>query len=399
MNNPAGPLAKLRHSPLTLAAACFVAMGAYGASVTHFGPSVTTFQDTWEVSRGTVGTLYAVFSVFFLAAVVFGGWIYRRLGGRRMMLWSVGGMILGAVSFALSGHVALALVAMALSGLSGGAMEAVANTAISEAFTRQRSFYLNLLHMFFGFGAVIGPRMAGYSLASSGHWRGAYLASAGLMLIAYGLGWLYDGYAPAEDTTPATKSPRRSLEPQFWLVFLAMAVYVGTEVTINNWSPTYMEEVLGLTKAEAATNLSFYFLFFAGGRLVCSWLSRTIAPQQIVLCLSLGSVGAFLLALSVPGWAMFLVMPLLGLCFSGLFANLLALGGALFPEDAPKATATLVTAMGAGNLVFPWLVGSLSESLGIARAMGIMVWALVAVAAVGYWATVTPLRKRSPSVA
>src|SRR6266498_1836177 len=159
------------------------------------------------------------------------------------------------------------------------------------------------------------------ALASLGvGWRGVFFAAAGVMLIIFIVNFLLLKESPREigEAEPRANplnlvdehegSAKAALKwaltaflrsPAFWIV---CSLSLGTTLlreTFNTWTPTYFTEVVGLSKADAASKSALFPLFGGVSVLLAGFISDKLGRNGraliILIGLLLSSAGLWLL--------------------------------------------------------------------------------------------------------
>jgi fucose permease len=383
--------ARMRERRYVAAASCWGALLAHALGMTMFGPLVTVIEAQFAITRLGTSFLWLVLAISFLPAVLAGRRLVERWGDRNVLAWGCFGLAGGLVGFSLSGRLAAGVASLVLVGLAGGALQIGANSAVARLFPVNRTLHMNLLHLFFGIGAISGPRLLAGILDAGLPWSRAYWIAASVAGLAGVLALLRDlGCAPEGGTlqrrSPAVAGDGAGSPAPAGAVMsggssllhrerairhgvLFMALYVGAEVSLSVWGPAYMEEELGLAKGVAAAGLSDFWLAMTVGRFLCVPLARLVRGSVLLVGLATG--GFLSITLFARGAAGVATPALLvaGLFFSGIFPTMFALLGDRFPNSIPRITGLVMTAAAVGNLVIPWLVGLCASLLGQRAAM------------------------------
>src|SRR5690606_22405915 len=114
------------------------------------------------------------------------------------------------------------------------------------------------------------PLLVGWFAHSLGDWRWAL----GLMAFAPFLMFLLfrrdSSPAPASSPTEDLSQRKRPLPPLFWLFWAGIVLGVSAEFCMIFWSADYIEQVLGLTKADSAQAVSLFLAGMIAGRILGS---------------------------------------------------------------------------------------------------------------------------------
>jgi fucose permease len=139
------------------------------------------------------------------------------------------------------------------------------------------------------------------------------------------------------------------------------------------WGADFLEKVVGLSKIDASTLMTLFFVGAVASRLVGSRLTRIMPSARLLL---------MALAITLAGFLLFWLAPSAALNVAGLFvtglgvANLypltLAVTTSLAPEQANIASARTSMASGLAILVGPQILGAVADQFGINRAYGVV---------------------------
>ena len=167
---------------LVVSCISFFALGWLAAVL---GPALNDLAAQNNTDLSTIGSIFLLSFLGGLPAQAIAGMVSDRSGQRPVLIAGVLLLGLSAFGVAFSPALALTLGFSLVWGLGFGTLDIGHNVLIAELYA-QRVNVMNLLHVFFGVGAVVSPAAAGLSLelwdsAPGGVvWRGADAADAAL---------------------------------------------------------------------------------------------------------------------------------------------------------------------------------------------------------------------------
>lgn len=348
----------------------------FGMTNTMSGPLLPSLRLDYQLSLSQAGSLFTVQFVGFILSVLVGGVIADTFGKRTFVLVGTAVLTCGLVLIGCFHNAWLLTVGFFTVGIGFGGFDAGLAPLVGDLNSDRRAFALNLLHTFFGVGALLGPLWAGYIVASSVAWRYAYLAMAAcslLFLLAFGTRNITPRYREGN----ASPSPERfaSLLVDRRLVLLAglVCVYVGLESGVGAWVFSFLTEALKTTPEVATSAVSLFWASLTLGRLLSAYASERLGHELFILCCCAGSVVAGLPLTMGPGVRAALVSCVaLGFFFSGIFPTVIAQGTSLFPGSTGSVTGMLVAAGAAGGALVPWLIGLVSDAFSLSRGMALI---------------------------
>jgi fucose permease len=359
-----------RSSSLLLAFFGFVLVGISSGANGVLLPSLSAF---YHVGDAVLGLLFLVSSVGYFLSALGSGLLMERLGLKWLLGLGALAFLFGLLGFGVRLPFVLLLVARLLIGLGAGIIETGFNVFII-ALPRHTTL-LNYLHAFFGAGALIGPLLAATILALSWGWNTTYFLVAGLSLtLALGIAIGFD--SPSKQPPPEEESAvqgnvlKATLQlPLVWFAALFLLVYVGIEVSLGNWSYSFLLEARHQETVLAGWVVSGYWLGLTLGRFILQALAERLGVSTSMLmsaCLIGVAIGLMLIWLVPLG-----VVAAVGFCFIGfslapIYPLTVALTPKLVPSRlGPSAVGMLVSVSIIGLALFPWAAGVLAQALGI----------------------------------
>ncbi len=154
--------------------------------------------------------------------------------------------------------------------------------------------------------------------------------------------------------------------PHLVLGALAIFLYVGAEVSIGSFLVNFLglQEIAGLSEADAAHYIAFYWGGAMVGRFIGAILMRRVRPGLVLACHAAGAIALVSTAIlgsgSLAMWAILLV----GLCNSIMFPTIFSLAVNKLGRHTSQGSGILCLAIVGGALV-PLLQGVLADSIGI----------------------------------
>lgn len=362
----------------TLAATCSMFL-AFGIGVAGLGPALPDLARASGSSPGAIGGVFTALFLGALAAQLGVGRLNDRLGPRAPLL--VATLLFGAgiLGMTVSRALPWTLACAAIAGLGHGTLVVSAHVLVAGLFPARPAAALNLMNAFFGVGATVGPTIAGFALDQWQTSLPALRLGAGWMLVHVVAIPLFAGPARAMSGQAVSAGPRPWRAPVLWILGAMAFMYVGLENGMNGWTATYLERATGLAAADAARATSGFWLALTCGRLASAALGTRLAPENLLLLGTAGSLaGGALLAMSSAMEPTIAAVLLIGLGFGPVFPTVAAITTARFHGASGAATGVVVAVGSAGGASLPLLQGVLLEQRGpVASALMILAGAAV----------------------
>lgn len=369
----------------------FAFMAAFALSGTMFSTALPKIIDDYRLSLGQAGLFPVCTSAGNLLAMLLTGLVGDRL--KKSLFSGAAFLGMGAMLLliSLTPPFAALLLLMTLLGVLSSALNLIVTAYVSDLYGERRSRYINLLHVCFGVGSLLGPLYPMLLGRLGLAWRYAYLGLAAAVLLCGG------GYfltlarkgEPAPALSPDTGGGARALGYRQLLncrgmpaLCLMSFMYMGGhQGAFSTWFQTYLQISDPAAYPEAFTSvcMTLYWVGMVLSRLLGAALPRRIAPRSVILCGSALGMIALTLGLVVgqrPFWP--LAAAVLGMATGVIYPLTFAISCQWFPHSSARVSSFVGVFSSLGSLVFGYLVGGVAEK-SFEAAMWIPVGALAAV--------------------
>jgi fucose permease len=353
---------------------------------------IRDIQAAFRVDDAGMGLAYFGNSIMYVAGSMATAILARHV--QRRVLMAVGPALvgLGFVGVGLIDAWPGFLLAYLAVGLGNGILDSGMNALFLDLFPG-RAAMLNRLHLFFAIGAFSAPLVAGAIAGAGLPWQSMALGT-GLVGVLIGLamatralpahpeheaaGERAGGAAPGGGgpggpapggEEPGIGGPGAGRVGLWPLVVLGVAIacYVAAELGVSSWLVRYLDEA----PVQVATlALSLFWASLGVGRLVISFVIDRVGATRLAAVASVVFGAAVLVAVIAPS------LPLVVACFAiagfaaaPVFPVIMTLGGWIYPGRASTVASVLLSAGLVGSVVYPPLMGVVSEGIGLGVAM------------------------------
>jgi fucose permease len=352
---------------LTFSFIIFISMGMLSAAL---GPSL---DDLAKQTGSSLDMLGAIFTASFLGTMLTQatvGPVNDRVGQRPLLLAGITLIVAGMISILLSHTLWLTLISSAVFGMGFGALDVSTNVLIAEVFAARSVPVLNLLHVFFGVGSVIGPALASGALKL---WDSALPALVvGIVVALIPVAWMVRlAGGPVHAKNDPTEPPPGKFSyrtPLLWALGVILMLYVGVEAGLGAWITTYADRSTALSKDTAALLASGFWFALTVGRVAGAiWGGRFQAFTVLGASLWGMLAGGALLILGNGSIALTALAVLVTGLFAGPpFPTVIAITTRTFRSGPGKATGAVVSIASLGSAGLPWLQGVVLDRAGTA---------------------------------
>jgi len=308
------------------------------------------------------GDLFLLLFAGVCFATVAVGPLIDRFGNKLVLLVSSVLVTLALLEFSVAHSLLSAAVASVVIGLGGGGLNTACNVLTSELYEGKRGPMLNLLGIFYGFGALFIPLLTA-SITSLLPMSRLLLFTAALPA----LGAIAYALLPFPAAREGHGMSWREIVvvvryPGLLLFGTLLFMESGNEAVLAGWTSTY------LGHAGAAAQLATWVLagYWAGlmlGRFSATRLLRYLGDTQLVLLNAVASIVGCALLLGARSVAVLAVaVAFTGIAQSAIYPTTLAMIGDRYSRYAGTVFGVLFAIGLAGGAVFPWGVGQISQA-------------------------------------
>ncbi|MEE4332541.1 MFS transporter [Pseudomonas alliivorans] len=352
--------------------------GLFGAQQGMLGPLMPFLRAEFSLDLRWTGLHFAAYALGLVLIGVPYRWLERKppvIGTGRI---AIGSIIVASGFFAMAAGLPMTLPGSVVLGFSGGLVMAVGQAMLGRRYGEQAAAKLVEAHIVAGLCVLGGALLVGAATALGLSWRAAPLLISAWALLMFCVP--SDLHRTEARTTPATAStgaPADALPaPRLTRLSLWALVILGisAEWGVGFWGAEYMKTHVQTSASVAATLMSLYFAGTVCGRLASSFALRRLSPLSLLTTVIFSAIATLLVLSMIQGLAGTAVFTfVLGACLGNFFP--LILGSAM--RVAPHASSALSTqasqAVGVALLLAPFLLGLLSERIGVEAAFSLLI--------------------------
>jgi FHS family Na+ dependent glucose MFS transporter 1 len=340
--------------------AAFVALGLASASL---GPTLRSLADNTQTEISTIGLLFTMRALGYLAGAVLSGFLYDRLRGHPIMGLALLGLAALMALTPLTPLLAAIIVIFLLLGVAEGFVDVGGNTLLVWAHRDDVGPHMNGLHFCFGVGAFIAPIIIAQVVTLGGATLWSYWALAALCLPA-AVALMRLPSPTALRTAEAHASPPTN----YWLVAvfaLFFLLFVAAELGFGGWLASYAQALQLADEATAAYLTSAYWGALTVGRLLAIPIAARLRPRTILIGDLLGCVASIIVIVVWPQslLALWIGAIGMGLAMASIFPTTISFAARRMAITG-RVTSCLLVGVSIGAMTVPWLIGRLFEQMG-----------------------------------
>ncbi|MFA0996980.1 MULTISPECIES: MFS transporter [Pseudomonas syringae group] len=353
----------------------YLMFGLFGAQQGMLGPLMPFLRAEFDLDLRWTGLHFTAYALGLVLIGIPWRWLERRqlpVGTGRI---AVGSVVLASGLFAIAGGLPMTLPGSVLMGLSGGLVMAVGQAMLGKRYRQQAAAKLVEAHIVAGLCVLAGALLVGAATAIGLSWRVVPLivSACALMMFCAPL----TIHQPHADHTGLskmaadTRHPPRMTRLSLWaLVILGISAEWG----VGFWGAEYIKTHVQTSASVAATLMSLYFAGTVCGRLASSYALRRFSPQALLTTVTVSAIATLLVLSSIEGLVGTAIFTFtLGACLGNFFPLILGTAMRAAPDASSVLSAQASQAVGVALLLAPFLLGLLSERIGVEAAFSLLI--------------------------
>jgi fucose permease len=154
-------------------------------------------------------------------------------------------------------------------------------------------------------------------------------------------------------------SGHRTVPTALVLIGVLVFLYGGVESGFSGWAPTYLEQTLGISPADAALAMSAYWSSYLAGRIVSTLLALRVGPATVLWgsLAVLAAGGVCLVAGLGQRLPTTVALVLLGGATGPIYPSMFGVVTSRFADRAAFAVSTVAAIGCVGAILLPWGMG------------------------------------------
>ena len=346
----------------------FANMALLGFLNSMRGVSFPLIRNNFNAPYNAMGLMSALSLLAMVGFCAASGYYMDRHGLKKNLITGFFFLVLGAGSLYFSSAFWMALGFYLILQAGFGFFEIGLNGMGVRIFTVKTGLMMNLLHFFYGVGAIAGPRFIGHVVNRGFRWQEVYPMTLVpiLLLLVISLTFRF----PARPVSTAV-AERPSFwvqlkDPMVWFFGIIIGLGSAIEGCSVTWSGLYLFDVYGLDPSTAgAVFVSSFYMVYTVSRFFSGFLIEKIGYMRSVLLSALAIFVIFAAAFSLGRKGIY-ILPVIGFFVAIIWPTVLAIGVSFFKERAQTASSAIICVVFAMNGCVQYMIGLINRYIGAA---------------------------------
>lgn len=359
-----------------LSRAAYSGMFFFGVVMAVLGAALPLLAGRVSLDLGQTGNLFLAMNLAMLTSGLAVGPFMDRFGKKPVLVAGPLFVAAALVVMATAVNYRALVTSVVLLGLGGGALNSGTNTLVADLHSdpRAKSSALNLLGIFFGFGALFLPFVIG-SLVKT-------LGLAAILNITVALS-LVPAVLCVALAFPASKHEKglplaavARLAHNRLVLSLGFLLFFesGNEFIMGGYTSTYLTRELSSSVPAASFLLAAYWGAIMIGRAISSRLVLKMRSSTMILASAVGAAAGVVVLLAAQTELMAGAgIAIAGLSFASVYPVTLGFAGSRFEAYSGSVFGILFAIALVGGMVMPWAVGQLAQAHGLRSALAIVI--------------------------
>ncbi|MFT3891776.1 MAG: MFS transporter, partial [Anaerolineales bacterium] len=358
----------------------YLVFGIYVYFLNILGPITPFLKDELHLTYTISSFHFSAFAVGMLVVGIGGNLVIKHFGRTRSLWLGLFGASLSAVVLLVGRNPIITIAASFVMGTIGSLVLAIIPAALADYHGETKAVALTEANVGASLFATAAGLFVGWSAQFLGNWRWAL----GIMALAPIFFYLFfrRDLDPIADSSPTEElvQTQKPLPILFWLLWLALVMSVSVEFCMIFWGANYLEQTLGMPKANAAQAISLFTAAMIAGRIIGSRIVQRFSPRAMISISAIIAGIGFLLFWTTSNIPLALTgFFLVGFGIANLYPFIISLAINAADGDSVQAGARTTLASGTAILALPLALGRLADAIGIHSAYAIVLLLLISV--------------------
>lgn len=337
----------------------FIGMAFFGVAFVVMGAVLPSLITRFSFNTSSASTLAGLLPLGVLLGSMLFGPIIDRYGYKNLMILASLIAVAGLEMLAFCTKINEIRFSIFIIGLGGGILNGLTNALVSDASSdHSRASNLSILGIFYTVGAITIPLLYASLIKTLSY--SPIVAGAGIFMALSIIYFFFVDFPKAKykQGFPIKKILGMAKEPTILILSFILFFQSGLEGISNTWIASYMELGKGFTAESALYALSFIVVGMGAGRLLLSYLLRSIS-KIILLTISMfiAAVGMILLSHFNTNTTAIVGTFLMGFGFASTFPIILGEIGERYKDISGTAFSFALVIALTGNILLNLLVG------------------------------------------
>ncbi len=342
-----------------------IIIGVYKSII---GSTMPSFLDTFQVTPSQAGLLFTFNFIGNFLAVIFGSFAADNFGKKPLLL--IGNLLLGSgagLFFWLSSFVG-ALIGMFFIGAGAGIVANLSRAVLTDLNFQRIGSLLNFSGIFVTIGGLLTPLVVRWLLIGERDWKIAYflMMIGTLICFAVYLSTKFPQPRKTDGKINLGKIKELLSDRTIRLLALAMALYLGGEVSLFGWSDVFLQRIHLIPEEDSKLYLSFFWVMMIVGRLLYSFVLRYRTSGIILKFISISAFISIIgMSLVNQLWLLLFFYFFSGLALSGFYNTILSYATEHFNQYISSIFGIILGGGAIGVIFIPWVIGILEGVFGL----------------------------------
>lgn len=344
------------------------------------GTLIPSIRDYFAVNYSQIGFMLMAATFGFMFATFLGGIAASHFGLKIVIAFGFTTAALSIVLMTYINSFIYLIILMAFLGIGLGSVEIGANSLGAKIFVKKSAMMMNMLHLFFGVGASIGPRYAGWLLSLNFKWYQVY-STALILIIAL---FIFLFFINFPDEIENNRQDNISVleiikQKKVWLFSAVLGSAVVVEIAIGSWLVNFLHVERSFSTASASTYLSLFFIVFTLGRLVGGYFTEHLGYIKILFYFAAATFILFISGLFIEASYGAFFFSAVGFFISIMFPTIMAVIMQEFKSGVSSYMGFIITSASALNMFSNWLIGKINDLFNVYIGFGSITFFIISI--------------------
>jgi len=347
----------------------YICMTVFGLYENMTGPAVPSIVMQFDTTYSAIGTMLVLCTLGYLAGTFFGGIATDKFGFKPVFIASFILVIISGILFRYANSFIVVVSLFVLMRIGFGGFETGCHSLGAKIFIRFSALMMNVMHLFFGAGSIMGSELLGGLVSGGRQWHSAFFSASLIGLAGLAISIFIAFPSAKEDEKHSDFNSLKSLplvlkDRVIWTLMLALGFSELLELGMAGWIVNFLETSGGSIPRSATFYYTMFFVFFSVARLLGGWIAEKTGYFKFAAICGFSSSILFLIAYIFAG-PMTICYSIAGAPIGMVFPTIMAIIIRHFKQNIGMIIGIIIALGGVVYMAMSQLVGIIADYVSI----------------------------------
>ncbi|KAK8800743.1 hypothetical protein WA158_000068 [Blastocystis sp. Blastoise] len=351
----------------------YVTMTYFGVAEGVKGVTLPTIKEELGNGYDLQGVLLAITGYGYVIFCIIATYVQDKLGSKVSFTFGFSLCCIGCILCYFASSFITCMLGFLFFMMGFGFFEISLNYVSTGVFNKCSAIFMNLMHFFYGLGAILGPWFASLFITLlQQSFHGPYIALIvpTILLFFFALFMNFKAVTDVcKDEQQTRKKEKKSTcswlsNKYVWILGICLGVMELGEFGAMNWGGLYFKDLYGYDPTiQGASFVSIFYGFFTFSRLISGFWIEKVGLLKSLYISCVVTIIILAIGFSVGEYGLY-ILPISGFFLAIMWPTLMCYAMTIFEKNTPIASSVIIVISGALHNILQLICGFINQYIG-----------------------------------